>query len=176
MDYKIELWVSDKYGYKSDSEEVYYHVKGAAEIFAKSASATSEWGGGVNATNTINRSGISGTSVENYIHDNNKDAKTMWHTRDTSKGVDITYDFGMIKSVDQMHVWNMNQMNNADRGLKNVKIEYSLDNENWQTLTPQDGLEYLDEKNEEYPFQLTKASGENGIKATNLNTENHEPV
>ncbi|WP_322390331.1 galactose-binding domain-containing protein, partial [Clostridium perfringens] len=117
---------------------------------------------------------MSGTSVANYIRDNNKAATTLWQTRDPSKGVDITYDFGMVKSVDQMHVWNMNQMNNADRGLKNVKIEYSLDNENWQTLTPQDGLEYLDEKNEEYPVQLAKASGENGIKATNLNTENHE--
>ena len=124
--------------------------------------------------NVINNSGMSSDMELDALHDNEGGATTMWHTRDNpGKNAWIQVDLGRIYSLDQMWVWNHNQKNLSDRGLKNVKIEYSEDGENWIELTTD--ISFAD-GNEHYPFQFAQASGESGCSATNLNDENHTPV
>lgn len=64
----------------------------------------------------------------------------------------------------------------AARGIKNVKIEYSTDGQAWIGLAAPENIVYGETADTDYPFQLAKASGENGIPATNLNTADHQPV
>lgn len=173
-DYRFDLWLKDSDGRTSDVTTLFFHADGIMEAEVKNVTASSEWGGGVQALNTVNKSGMTGSTVENYRHDNDGNATTMWHVR-TVDNISICYDFGTPIELDQMYIWNMNQNNNIERGFKNVKITYSTDGEKW-TVLPAQGIAYGDAMDAEYPFQFAKASGENGILATNLNTEDHQPI
>lgn len=175
-DYKVEIYVKDRYGFVSDAEIAYFTAPGAPEANVAATETNNEWGGGVTAINTSNRSGISGGSLKTYVHDNNADAKTMWHTRDNPKDLYVMYDFGHVKKLDEMYIWNMNQSGKTDRGLKNVKILYSQDKETWNELKAPTDIIYAETKDEEYPFQLTQATGQNDMPATNLNTGDNRPV
>lgn len=174
-DYRFDLWLKDSDGRTSDVTTLFFHADGIMEAEVKNVTASSEWGGGVQALNTVNKSGMTGSTVENYRHDNDGNATTMWHVR-TVDNISICYDFGTPIELDQMYIWNMNQNNNIERGFKNVKITYSTDGEKWTALPAPEGIAYGDAMDAEYPFQFAKASGENGILATNLNTEDHQPI
>lgn len=150
--------------------------------FIKAESATS--GSNYNPAytpdnNIINNSGMSSDIELDALHDNESGAVTMWHTKENpGENAWIQVDLGKVYSLDEMWVWNHNQYAESnptliDRGLKNVKIEYSEDGETWTELTTDMVFEDGDE---EYPFQLAKATGENGQKATNLNDGNNTPI
>ena len=52
----------------------------------------------------------------------------MWHTAaNPGNNAWFEVDLGEIYALDEMWIWNINQVNNVERGFKNVKIEYSLD-------------------------------------------------
>lgn len=124
----------------------------------------------------IDGSGMSDDSLT-ATHDNQSSARTMWHTvSNPEQNAWIQVDLGEIYELDEMWIWNMNQESNMTRGLKNVKIEYSEDNQNWKELLPEDGIVFTDPITEGYPFQFTKASGNETIKATNLNDGKDTPV
>ena len=108
-------------------------------------------------TNVVNDSGMSGKGSVYDTHDNHVSAETMWHT-DARPGEDawITFDLGTAQPIGDMYVWNINQSANVDRGLKNVKIEYSSDGETWKNLSNEEG----------YPFVLHKANGKVGLGYT----------
>lgn len=112
--------------------------------------------------NVSNDSGMLGIGSVYDLADNNPNALGMWHT-DANPGENawIEFDLGSVQTVGEMWIWNINQQNNTDRGLKNVKIEYrSADTDEWQAL---DG-----EGDGEYDFTFARASGKNGMSATNL--------
>ena len=46
----------------------------------------------------------------------------------------IQYDFGTIRHLSSMHVWNHNQSTSLRQGVKNVIIDYSADGSIWQQL------------------------------------------
>ncbi len=130
-----------------------------------------------NPNQVINGSGMSGMDSLQDLHDNNGSARTMWHTTNNpGENAWIQVDLGDIYTLDEMWIWNLNQESNMIRGLKNVKIEFSEDNQTWQELLPEEGIEFSDPLTEGYPFQFAKASGNETIGATNLNDGKDTPV
>ncbi len=79
---------------------------------------------------TVNGSGLDA----NDIHATNPE--TMWFS--TSPDLDpwIQYEFDDVKKLDIMKVWNSNGASEIaiGWGVKDVRIEYSLDGENWDLL------------------------------------------
>lgn len=130
-----------------------------------------------NPNKVIDGTGMSGKDSLQDTHDNQNSARTMWHTANNpGENAWIQVDLGEIYELDEMWIWNMNQESNMTRGMKNVKIEYSEDNENWKELQPEEGTIFSDAVTEGYPFQFTKASGNETISATNLNDGKNTPV
>ncbi len=112
--------------------------------------------------NVTNDSGMSGKGSVYDTTWNDTNAAGMWHTNaNPGSKAWIDFDLGSVQPVEEMWIWNMNQNNNLDRGLKNVKIEYrSSEDDDWTAL---DG-----DGEGEYDFTLAQGTGQNGMAATNL--------
>lgn len=128
---------------------------------------------GMSAANTVNGSGMLSVSI-NGAHDNSATGNTMWSSNYQWSDITITFDLGIAYKVEDMYVWNFNQAGNTNIGMRNVKIEYSLDNSAWSVLSAPASAGYA--VNPKYPFQLAQASGQDGLKATNLNDGKNSPV
>lgn len=128
---------------------------------------------GMPAVNTVDGSGMSAVSLRG-THDNSSTGSTMWSSNYQWSDITITFDLGVAYDVEEMYVWNFNQEGNTNKGMKNVKIEYSLNNSTWSELPVTASPGY--EVNAKYPFQFAQASGQDGIKATNLNDGENSPV
>ena len=157
----------------------YYSIEatsGDPIIQPASASAGDEYGNGAHSpNNVINSTGMVGAGIDG-THDQNGDAESMWHTNaNPGSAAWIEFDLGKVYALDEMYVWNMNQQGNIDRGLKNVKIEYSEDGTAWQALAPAADLTFAN-GNADYPFQFAQASGAENLPATNLNDGQNSPV
>lgn len=114
--------------------------------------------------NIINSSDMSGHS--GMEHTTGTDIENVWLSkRDWKKDLWIAFDFGSIVRLGYMCIWNINQSDGFNAGLKNVKIFYSYDNE-----------EYYEFKNNQYPFVFAKASGKEKQKATNLDDRKNSPI
>ncbi|WP_018759597.1 DUF7402 domain-containing protein [Paenibacillus terrigena] len=166
---------------KKDGQTKFYFLTVTANdpiIVPNQASVGSEWApqsGGQKAANLINNSGMSGTTSLQDTHDTA--SNTIWHT-DSNPGNKAwaKIDLGKVYQLDEMWIWNINQANNSSRGLKNVKIEYSIDDIHWSELNPPKGMVFKDVVVDGYPFQLATANGKTSSKATNLNNDKNSPV
>jgi hypothetical protein len=114
-------------------------------------------------TNVINNAGMSGSDGVFQTHDNKTD--TMWLTVKDPESNSIGFDFGDIKQIGYMYVWNFNQAGFTGAGLKEVKIYYSYDKSDWIEL-----------KGEGYPYHFAQADGVNAQHATNLDDGQHSPI
>lgn len=96
---------------------------------------------------TANDSGMNGTGGRIHLH--------SYTPEDMYKGSQtrFVYDIGHAEKLGQLHIWNYNAPSDTASGLKEITIRVSEDNEIWSA--PQS-------------YVLAQASGENGIKATNL--------
>jgi len=85
---------------------------------------------------------IDGSGMVGGFHDNSVPAATMWHTPEhpapTSPAPGIALSPAWVKFVfpnpvafDAIKIWNHNQINLTDRGMKSVRIYGSLDGNNW---------------------------------------------
>lgn len=104
------------------------------------ATASSEWPG-AGAVNTVNASGLEGVK-----HDNSSTATTMWHTQAGGGGQAnpyaglptgaawIVYTFDKQYQLGRMSIWNFNQYGLTTRGLRNVEVYYSQNNQTWNKL------------------------------------------
>lgn len=116
---------------------------------------------GSSPDNTINGSGMSGLRDRNDTHDNNASGKTMWLAScRAGERAWIAYDFGATYPVGEMLIWNYNQCHRSyeglyRRGMKDVKIEHSLDGEYWSELRGQG-----------YPYRFDCADGSAEQKAS----------
>lgn len=128
---------------------------------------------GMPAVNTVNGSGMSDASI-NGKHDNSSTGETMWSSNYQWSEISITFDLLLPYHVENMYIWNFNQAGNTNKGMKNVKIQYSLDNTNWFNLEAPASAG--NSGNSKYPFQLAQASGEDEVSATNLNDGENSPV
>lgn len=130
-----------------------------------------------NPNHVIDGSGMSGMDSLQDTHNNDNSGITMWHTANNPGAKAwIQVDLGEVYELNEMWIWNMNQESNMTRGLKNVKIEYSEDAQQWKELKPEESIKFSEPTIEGYPFQFTKASGNETISATNLNDGNSTPV
>jgi len=127
----------------------------------------------MSAINVINGSGMSAV-LPTGVHDNSFSGETMWSSNYQWSDIMITFDLGTEYNVDKMYVWNFNQSGYTSNGMKNVKIQYSLNNSTWSDVTAPTNPGYT--INVSYPFQFAQASGSDAITATNLNDGNNTPV
>lgn len=107
------------------------------------------------AKNAANNSGMSGTDsiIHTHTADNAKD--TMWLSKENDlENSFISFDLGRAFQVGKVFVWNYNSAGSTENGLRNIEVYYSLDGTNWKKFSS---------------FELKKSSGENSLKATNLN-------
>ena len=178
--YTVSLTAIDIGKNRSKTVSTKHMTSGSTLISVKSAKASNTFAAANDIMNVVNNSGMTGFNPETAKHDNNKDAYTMWHTntlRDQDKPVWVEFDFGAPESIDRLYIWNINQMNYTNRGLKNIKIEYSLNRTDWIMLDKPANLKYVDgEADLDYPFRLAQASGQNGITSTNLYTSDKAPI
>ena len=138
-------------------------------------------------THIIDDSGFTGGNIlATATHDAQGSAQTMWHTgNNPGANAWIIVDLGRAYSIDELWIWNMNQSGNNNRGLKNVRIEYSTDPSSfsgafnsWSRLAPTPGMTFVGTPSPtaDYPFQFTQGTGTAGLRATNLNDGSRTPV
>ncbi|GGD83145.1 discoidin domain-containing protein [Paenibacillus nasutitermitis] len=120
----------------------------------------------------VNHYGMSGVNGKHDTHGN--DVRTMWLASSGSPGAkepaSLTVDLGGTYPLGEMQAWNYNGVDGSgkiltDRGLKNVRIYYSIDRRDWTEL-----------KGEGYPYRLAKADGSGKLAATNLDGGKRQPI
>lgn len=90
-----------------------------------------------------------------------KNGLSMWLVRGVGQEISLLFDTGRYVPAGRLLVWNYNRRDPVQGtdfslcGLRKVRVFYSIDARCWQEL---DGS----------PFVLAKATGEDGMKATNL--------
>jgi len=148
-------------------------------IPAVGATAGSTYNASKTVLNLINNSGMSGNGSLQDVHRVDSSANDMWHTANNPAGnAWVEVDLGKVYPLDELWIWNLNQSGatNVKRGLRNVKIEYSTDNNDWQALTPPEDMVFLEAADPDYPFQLKQGTGLDAMSATNLNDGHSSPV
>jgi hypothetical protein len=126
--------------------------------------------------NLIGSLGMNTLTDKTDTHDNDSRGATMWlaagmgHPHAADHLPWVCFDFGATYPVGEMWVWNYNQRHPSipdlfRRGLKNVKIEYSLNGHQWTEL-----------KGAGYPYRFACADGSPSLAATNLDDGAHSPV
>ncbi len=85
---------------------------------------------GMGPENTINGSGL------NEADEHSMELKQMWMTTGMAKPDWIQYEFADVEKLDEMWVWNSNQILESFLGFgaKSVVVEYSLDGQTWTTV------------------------------------------
>ncbi|MBQ8895067.1 MAG: GH92 family glycosyl hydrolase [Clostridia bacterium] len=124
------------------------------------------------ADKLIDGSGMSGDGLD-ATHDNSDGASSMWHIEENAADPQtdtawVEFDMGSLQKIGKIYVWNHNQNHPTvglltDRGLKDIKVEYSADGVNWTELRGSQA-----DPSKEYPYTLAKASGSSAEPATNL--------
>ena len=129
--------------------------------------------GGMPVNNIINGSGLSDFSVAG-LHDNNENGSTMWTCNYQWSDISVVFDLVKTYHVADLYIWNFNQPGYLNKGMKNVKIQYSLNNVDWTNVAPPQQAGYVPVA--DYPFQLAQGTGSNNMPSSNLNDGNHTPV
>ncbi len=112
----------------------------------------------------VNNSGMSGE--EGIFQTHNTDMDAMWLTvRNPGVHNTITFDFGAVYALGYMLVWNFNQKKYTGAGLRDTKIFYSVDQNDWTEL-----------KGKGYPYRFARAAGSDTQEATNLDDGQNSPV
>lgn len=119
----------------------------------------------------LNNSGMSGTAGRTHSHSSNGKAMWRWTATDSAQAeLQIDYDLGEVVPLGEMWIWNYNEVG-KDRssytqyGLKDIRIEYSTNGEDWQEW-----------KGPGHPYRLAQASGDSFIPATNLDDGHQTPI
>lgn len=92
------------------------------------------------ATRLIDGAGMSGS-----FHDNDRLANTMWFTTDHPSAKPpvpglpaspawVRFDFEQAQQVDNILIWNLNQNNLTERGIRKYKIYATTDGGSWHSL------------------------------------------
>ncbi len=109
-----------------------FKAASSEEVPAKSVVASSMWSqaeslGWAHSRNLIDKSGltINPNNIALSMHDNPYNGTSMWHTLEGERTGWLVFDLGAIKRVTAVVIWNHNQLNEADRGVKKLAIYYS---------------------------------------------------
>lgn len=118
----------------AQAQTVFVYEPVPAEKIAVTASSSFP---GFDPENTSN-----GEGLERHRHRSHNLGNGMWISRtskhptqahaNTAKGVVwLLYTLDEPQSVDLVEIWNHNQLNHLNRGLKKVYLQHSIDGENW---------------------------------------------
>ncbi len=114
--------------------------------------------GGDNAKKMIDNSGMSGLETSSHLHSSN--ARDMF--LQTGKEP-MVFTFDEPTALGNLYIWNYNAEGALNSGIKEAKIEYSYDGENWTALG-KDGLitlnRALESENETYGGNSANNVGE----------------
>lgn len=90
-------------------------------------SADSDWAA---VKNVISDTGmvINNSNILYSTHDNAYNATSMWHAADGVTKADLTFNFGSEVAVSHLLLWNHNQKNLTDRGVKEFEVLYTTAN------------------------------------------------
>lgn len=98
------------------------------------------------APNTIAELTCDGSGLTGDIHNNDSSGNGMWLSANSGGGSSANNPAGIAGAawlryrldqkyvLSEMWVWNHNQINLTNRGLRNVSIHYSIDGSNWTLL------------------------------------------
>jgi len=114
--------------------------------------------------NLTNGYGMSDADSACAVMSSNPDA--MWLSELQACNRSIIFDLDGTYPLSEMHIWNYNEPNNVNAGLKNVRIYHSINRAEWTELDSGDGT----------PFLLAMAQGCDGQPATNLNDGKNSPI
>ncbi len=76
----------------------------------------------------------------------------------------IMYDLGYIYKLEDVHLWNLNDPNQLDNGVKDIIIDYSLDGNTWSEF----GIKSFDKATGRSIYEGDDAFSFNGIKTRYL--------
>lgn len=106
------------------------------EVPSVSVTASSMWSqaeqlGWAHSRNLIDKSGLDKNAASIFFstHDNPYNGTSMWHTREGNKTGWLIFDLGKVSTVNNALIWNHNQDNEPDRGVKTMTVYYT-DKEN----------------------------------------------
>lgn len=97
-------------------------------------STDSDWAA---VKNVISDTGmvIDSSNILYSTHDNAYNATSMWHSADGVTKANLTFTFEEAVSVSHLLIWNHNQQNLTDRGVKELEVFYTNvenpDNDDW---------------------------------------------
>ncbi len=92
----------------------------------------------------VNDSGMSGLEAPNHLH--GTDTEDMYYS-DTAES--IVFDAGIGIRLGQLFVWNYNDPDNLNSGVRELRVEYSMDGQNYTELgTFELGMNSADDNNE----------------------------
>lgn len=84
------------------------------------------------ADRLVDNSGMSGLWAINHLH--NAAAANMYFTDYLGEEGAVILDAGSIEALGLMYIWNYNEKDKLDTGMREVEIYYSSDNVNWTKL------------------------------------------
>jgi hypothetical protein len=110
-------------------------------------SASSQFGDDQSVKHLIDDAGM-----QAGFHDNDRDAKTMWHTQENphmsapADGLDpspawVRFDFPRPEQFDSILIWNHNQDGLTNRGFRRTRFYGTTDGVHWFSLTSEKAVE-----------------------------------
>ncbi len=111
--------------------------------------------------NLINDSGMSGIEASNHLHGTDEDDMYLF-----SSGEPVVFELSRTEALGQLHIWNYNAEGKLDCGVKELKVEYSIDGTNYSELGTFTLAQSLEEENTTY----------GGNAVANQNDGNHSPI
>ena len=111
-------------------EDLYTEVP-SVSVLASSMWSQAEQLGWAHSRNLIDKSGLDKNAASIFFstHDNPYNGTSMWHTREGNKTGWLIFDLGKVSTVNNALIWNHNQDNESDRGVKTMTVYYT-DKEN----------------------------------------------
>lgn len=102
------------------------------EVPSVGVQASSMWSqaeslGWAHVRNLIDKSGLTlnSTNLLYSTHDNPYNGTTMWHTLEGNTTGWLIFDFGKLSRVTNALIWNHNQLDEADRGVRRMTVYYT---------------------------------------------------
>ncbi|MBR2987778.1 MAG: alpha-L-fucosidase [Clostridia bacterium] len=102
------------------------------EVASAGVTASSMWSqaeqlGWAHSRNLIDKSGLTlnPTNILYSGHDNPYNGTSMWHTLEGQRTGWLIFDFGKSVNLTNAAIWNHNQLNEPDRGVKRMAVYYT---------------------------------------------------
>ncbi|MBR6769267.1 MAG: alpha-L-fucosidase [Clostridia bacterium] len=108
------------------TEDLYIEVP-SVSVTASSMWSQAEELGWAHSRNLIDKSGLDKNAASIFFstHDNPYNGTSMWHTREGNKTGWLIFDLGKVSTVSNALIWNHNQENEPDRGVKTMTVYYT---------------------------------------------------